>query len=86
MKTLIALSVLAALGLACRKPPQVESKDQSQAVPAGAPAPAAPAPVSQGRIDASPLNGAALIQKAQGAAASANGAVQQEQKQDVPQQ
>ena len=87
IKTLTAVCLLAALAAGCRKPPEVETKTDAPA-PAAAPVAdaAAPAAVPQGRVDASPFNGAALIKKAQGAAATANGAVQQEQKTDTPQQ
>lgn len=82
MKTLLAVCAVALLCAACRKGPKYEEPKQSEAAPA---APAAPAP-AQEPIRANPTYGGDLIRKAQGAAASANGQVQQEQKTDVPQQ
>lgn len=74
MKKLIALALLAAAAAACRKVPKYDENKSSQT---------APAPQ---HVDANPLNGAALIQKAQSTSGAANGAVKQEEKTDVPAQ
>lgn len=87
MKILLAAVAAALVFAACRKGPKYEEPKQSEAAPA-APAEtpaAAPAP-AQEPVRANPTYGGDLIRKAQGAAASANGQVQQEQKTDVPQQ
>jgi hypothetical protein len=84
MKLALAVVLLAAAG--CRKTPKYEDKTQSQAVTTDNPANASAEPPNrvQPGVDANPVQGAALIKKAEVAAEMANREVHKEEKVDVP--
>jgi hypothetical protein len=86
MKLALAVAAAVLVFAACRKGPKYEEPKQSEAAPAETPAAAAAPAPAQEPVRANPTYGADLIRKAQGAAASANGQVRQEQTTDVPQQ